>query len=113
MKSMWSLVLVSVLALGAGCQLADSSTGSTEPVPEIDIVAACHNNCPPPAPKRCQVDATGAETGRCLLDDAAHGTCAIGITGVQGCVAGRSGTTHTTACGSSDDNACTATGWLL
>jgi hypothetical protein len=109
MKSFWSLGFASLLALSAGCQTVDSS----EPVPETDVFATCHKNCPPPPPKRCQVDASGNETGRCLLDDAAHGTCALGITGVQGCAVGRHGTTQTGACGSSDENACTATGWVL
>jgi hypothetical protein len=109
MNSIGSLILVSVLMASTGCRTDDS----TEPVPELDIVAACRTSCPPPPPKRCQVDASGNETGRCVLDDAANGVCALGITGVQGCVVGRHGTTQTSACGSFDDNSCTATGWLL
>ena len=98
--------IIGVLALTASCGVEPSTS-------EVLEAASC-KNCPPPPPPRCETDAQGVETGRCVVDDAAHGTCAIGIRGVQGCSAGRQGTVSQGGCGFHfDQNTCSATGWVL
>lgn len=103
--SRYTLCIIGFWALTSGCGVDDPSTD------EVTEAAQCHN-CTP-APRQCEVDALSRETGRCVIDDASHGVCAIGISGVQGCVVGRQGTTTHGTCFAFDQNSCTATGWIM
>ena len=100
-----SAIAITVLLIACGVE--------NDPVSTDEVMESVKPPPSPQPPRRCELDATGHETGRCLLDDAAHGTCAYGIRGVVGCQAGRAGTATTSACGRYDQNACSATGWVF
>lgn len=101
-RTLW---IIGFWALISGCGVDDPPTG------EVTEATQCRNCAP--APRQCEVDAQGRETGRCVIDDASHGVCAIGISGVQGCQVGRQGTTIHGTCFDVDQNSCTATGWIM
>jgi hypothetical protein len=102
--SRYTLWIIGLLAL-TSCGVDEPSTN------EVNEAVKCQDCSPPP--RRCEVDAQGVETGRCVIDDASNGVCAIGIRGVQGCVVGRQGTATHGTCFTFDQNSCTATGWIM
>lgn len=110
--SRYAVWIIGVLAVAGGCSVDEPSANVGEAATgEVTGAVKC-NNCTPPPP-RCEVDAQGHETGRCIVDDAAHGLCAIGRSGVQGCVLGRQGTVTQGGCFAFDQSTCSATSWVL
>lgn len=93
--------------------LALSNACGVDPPPTDDVTLAATCRTCTPAPRQCEVDAQGLETGRCVIDDASQGLCAIGISGVQGCQVGRQGTVTQGTCFTFDQNTCTATSWIM